>query len=117
MRTFLRISFLEVCGSWAQANPKKAKDNKYKESSRNSSLQVSVSVTANIDDSLVKGSGEHGIVSSLPEGLGQAFGRVDVPDDAKIEAAAAFAGTLRSRPGSLDALGSVRSREGKIQFF
>ena len=64
-----------------------------------------------------QGSGKHGIVSSLPEGLGQASGRVDVPDDAKIEAAAAFAGTLRSRPGSLDALGSVRSREGKIQFF
>ena len=61
--------------------------------------------------------GKHGIVSSLPEGLGQASGRVDVPDDAKIEAAAAFAGTLRSRPGSLDALGSVQSREGKIQFF
>ena len=63
-----------------------------------------------------QGSGEHGIVSSLPEGLGQASGRVDVPDDAKIEAAAAFAGTLRSRPGSLDALGSVLSREGKFNF-
>ena len=64
-----------------------------------------------------QGSGKHGIVSSLPEGLGQASGRVDVPDDAKFEAAAAFGGTLRSGPGSLDALGSARSREGKIQFF
>ena len=52
---------------------------------------------------LVQGSGEHGAISSLPVGMGQA--------------AAAFAGTLRSRPGKLDALGSVRSREGKIQFF
>ena len=51
-----------------------------------------------------QGSGKHGIVSSLPVGLGQASGRVDVPDDAKIEAAAAFGGTLRSGPGSLDAL-------------
>ena len=64
-----------------------------------------------------QGSGMHGIVSSLPVGLGQASGRVDVPDDAKIEAAAAFGCTLRSGPGSLDALGSARSREGKIQFF
>ena len=97
--------------------PQEAKDNDFKEYSRSSSLQASVSVTANIDDSLVKGSGEHGIVSCLPEGLGHASGRVDVPDVAKIEAAAAFAGTLRSRPGSLDALGSDRSRKGKIQFF
>ena len=78
---------------------------------------MSVSVTAEIDDPLVKGSGEHGIVSSLPEGLGQASGRVDVPDDAKIAAAASIEGTLRSGPGSLDALGSVPFREGKIQFF
>ena len=114
MRAFLPVSSLEVCGSRAlQANPKKAKD--YEEYSRSSSLQVSV-VTANIDDSLVKGSGEHGIVSSLPEGLGQASGRVDVPDDAKIEAAAAFASTLRSPPRSLDALGSVRSIEAKFNF-
>ena len=42
---------------------------------------------------------------------------MDVPDGAKIEAAAAFAGTLRSLPGKLDALGSARSREGKIQNF
>ena len=42
---------------------------------------------------------------------------MDVPDDAKIEAIAAFAGTFRTRPGSLDALRSVWSREGKIQFF
>ena len=42
---------------------------------------------------------------------------MDVPDDAKFEAAAAFGGTLRSGPGSLDALGSARFREGKIQFF
>ena len=39
-------------------------------------------------------------------------GRVDVPDDAKIAAAAAIEGTLRSGPGSLDALGLARSREG-----
>ena len=64
-----------------------------------------------------QGSGKHGIVSSLPEGLGQASGRVDVPDDAKFEAAAAFGGTLRSWPGNLDALGLARTREGKIQFF
>ena len=72
------------------------------------------SLLADFDEALIKGSGEHGIVSSLPEGLGQASGRVDVPDDV---AAAAFGGTLRSGPGSLDALGSARSREGKIQFF
>ena len=41
---------------------------------------------------------------------------MDVPDDAKFEAAAAIGGTLRSGPRSPDALGSVRSREGKIQF-
>ena len=65
---------------------------------------------------LVQGSGEHGAVSSLPVNMGQASGRVDVPDGAKIDAAAAFAGTLRSRPGKLDALGSVWSREGKFNF-
>ena len=64
-----------------------------------------------------QGSGKHGIVRSLPVGWAQASGRVDVPDDAKIEAAAAFGGALRSGPGSLDALGLARSREGKIQFF
>ena len=32
-----------------------------------------------------QGSSEHGIVNSLTEGLGQATGPVDVPDDAKIE--------------------------------
>ena len=42
---------------------------------------------------------------------------MDVPDDAKIAAAAAIEGTLRSQPGNLDALGLARSREGKIQFF
>ena len=97
--------------------PRKAKDNDYYDSSRSSSLQVSFSVTAKIDDLLVKGSGEHGIVSSLPEGLGQASGRVDVPDDAKIAAAAAIEGTLRSGPGSLDALGLARSREGQNSVF
>ena len=61
-----------------------------------------------------QGSGKHGIVSSLPVGLGQASGRVDVPDDAKIAVAAATEGTLRSGPGSL---GLARSREGKNQFF
>ena len=95
----------------------KAKDNDYYDYSRSSSLQASGFVTADIDESLIKGSGEHGIVSSLPEGLGQASGRVDVPDDAKIAAAVAIKGTLRSGPGSLDALGSARSREGKILFF
>ena len=64
-----------------------------------------------------QGSGKHGMVSSLPVGLGQASGRVDVPDDAKIAAAAAIEGTLRSGPGSLDALGLARSSGGKIQFF
>ena len=95
----------------------KAKDNDYYDYSRSSSLQASGFVTADIDESLIKGSGEHGIVSSLPEGLGRASGRVDVPDDAKIAAAVAIDGTLRSGPGSLDALGLARSREGKIQFF
>ena len=97
--------------------PQKAKDNDYYDYSRSSSLQASGFVTADIDESLIKGSGEHGIVSSLPEGLGQASGRVDVPDDAKIAAAAAIEGALRFGPGSLDALGLARSREGKIQFF
>ena len=97
--------------------PQKAKDNDYYGYPRSSSLQASGLITADFDEALIKGSGEHGIVSSLPEGLGQASGRVDVPDDAKFEAAAAFGGTLRSGPGSLDALGLARSREGKIQFF
>ena len=35
----------------------------------------------------------------------------------KMEAATAIAGTLRSRPGKLDAFGLVWSREGKIQIF
>ena len=80
---------------------------------------VSLRQSGQVDNSpdYDQGSGKHGIVSSLPEGLGQASGRVDVPDDAKIEAAAAFGGTLRSGPGSLDALGLVLSRKGKIQFF
>ena len=97
--------------------PQKAKDNDSYDYPRSSSLQASGFITADFDEALIKGSGEHGIVSSLPEGLGQASGRVDVPDDAKFEAAAAFGGTLRSGPGSLDVLGSARSREGKIQFF
>ena len=50
-------------------------------------------------------------------GMEQASGRVDVPDGAKIEVPAAFAGTFRSRPGKLDALRSVQSREGKVQLF
>ena len=66
---------------------------------------------------LVQGSGEHGAVSSLPVGVEQASGRVDVPDGAKIDAAAAFAGTFRSWLGKLDALRSVLSREGKVQNF
>ena len=37
-----------------------------------------------------QGSGKHGIVSSLLVGLEQASGRVDVPDDAEFEAAAAI---------------------------
>ena len=56
-----------------------------------------------------QGSGEHGIVSSLPVGLGQASGRVDVPDDAKIAGAAAIEGTLHSGPGSLGGQNSVFS--------
>ena len=59
----------------------------------------------------------HGTVSSLRVVMEQASGRVDVFDGAKIEAAAAFAGTYRSRPGKLGALGSVQSREDKVQFF
>ena len=112
------LSFLKLGGLWFLAGPfQKVKEFVSRGNSRSLSLQASGSVTANIDTSLVKGSGEHGIVSSLPEGLGQASGRVDVPDDAKFAAAAAIEGTLRSGPGSLDALGLVRSREGKIQFF
>ena len=75
-------------------------------------------VTADVDDLLlVQGSGEHGAVSSLPVGMGHASGRVDVPDGTKFGAAAACLGTFRSRPGKLDALGSVQSREVKVQFF
>ena len=47
----------------------------------------------------------------------QASGRVYVPDGNKFEAAAACPGTFRSRPGKLEALGSVQSREVKVQFF
>ena len=86
--------FLSLAGQ-----PQKAKDNDYYGYPRSSSLQAFGSVTADIDDSLVKGSGKHGIVSSLPEGLEQASGRVDVPDDAKFAAATAIEGTLRSGPG------------------
>ena len=112
------LSILKLGGLWFLAGPfQKAKEFVSRGNSRSLSLQASGPLTANIDESLVKGSGEHGIVSSLPEGLGQASGRVDVPDDAKIAAAAAIEGTLRSGPGSLDALGLARSREGKIQFF
>ena len=116
---FSILSSLILRGLWVLSLagcPKKAKYYISKGTSRSLFLQVSGSVTANIDDPLVKGSGEHGIVSSLPEGLGQASGRVDVLDDAKIPAAAAIEGTLRSGPGSLDALGLARSRESKIQF-
>ena len=82
-------SYLVSGGLWfsgVAGQPQKAKDTDSKGYSRSSSLQASVSVTADIGGSLVKGSGEHGIVSSLPEGLVQASGRVDVPNDAKIEA-------------------------------
>ena len=79
--------------------------------------QASGSVTADIDELLVQGSGEHGTFSSLLVGMGQAAGRVDVPDGAKVEAAAACSGTLRSRPGKIVALGSVQSRKVKVQFF
>ena len=112
------LSILKLGGLWFLAGPfQKAKEFVSRGNSRSLSLQASGPVTANIDESLVKGSGEHGIVSSLPVGLGQASGRVDVPDDAKIAAAAAIEGALRSGPGSLDALGLARSREGKIHFF
>ena len=42
---------------------------------------------------------------------------MDVPDDAKIAAAAAIEGSLRSGTGSLDALGLARSREGQNSVF
>ena len=72
LRVSLRISFLEVCGSRAlQANPKKQRIMIIM-----IILQASGFVTADIDESLVKFSGEHGIVSSLPQGLEQASGRV-----------------------------------------
>ena len=112
------LSILKLGGLWFLAGPfRKAKEFVSLGNSRSYSRQASGFDSADIGAPLIKGSGEHGIVSSLPEGLGQASGRVDVPDDAKVEAAAAFGGTLRSGPGSLDALGSARSREGKIQFF
>ena len=110
------FSILKLGGLWFLAGLfQKVKEFVSRGNSRSLSLQASGSVIANIDESLVKGSGEHGIVSSLPVGLRQASGRVDVPDDAKF--AATIEGTLRSGPGCLDALGLVRSREGKIQFF
>ena len=52
-----------------------------------------------------QGSGKHGALSSLPVGMGQPSGRVDVPDGTKIEAAAASLDTFRFRPGNADALG------------
>ena len=112
------FSILKLEGLWFLDGPfRKAKEFVSLGSSRSYSRQATGFDSADIGAPLIKGSGEHGIVSSLPEGLGQASGRVDVPDDAKVEAAAAFGGTLRSGPGSLDALGSARSRDGKIQFF
>ena len=104
----LRISFLEVCGSRAlQANPKQQKD---------TDSQASGYVTADCDDVLVQGAGEQGAVSCLLAGMEQASGRVDVPDGAKIEAAAASPGTSRFRPGNADALGMDQSSGPKIQF-
>ena len=103
-----------VISSGLAGQPQKAE---YKEYSRSSYCQASGCVTADGDDLLVQGSGKHGIVSSLLAGMGQASGRVDVPASAKIEAAAACPGTSRIRPGNADALGSVRSRGPKTQFF
>ena len=64
-----------------------------------------------------QGSGEHGAVSSLPAGLGQASGRVDVPDGTKIEAAAQSPGTSCFRSWNADALCEVQARCTNIQFF
>ena len=111
------LSILKLGGLWFLAGPfRKAKEFVSRGNSRSLSLQASGPVTANIDESLVKGSGEHGIVSSLPDGLGQASGRVDVPDDAKIAAAPALEGTLRSGPGGLDApgLAPVQGRQNSV---
>ena len=70
-----------------------------------------------VDQDHAQGSGEHGAVTSLPVGLGQASGRVDVPDGAKIEAAAASSGASRFRPWNAGALREVESKGQKIKFF
>ena len=89
------LSILKLGGLWFLAGPfRKAKEFVSCGNSRSYSRQASGFDSADIGAPLIKGSGEHGIVSSLPEGLGQASGRVDVPDDAKVEAAAAFGSTL-----------------------
>ena len=50
-----------------------------------------------------QGTCERGAVSRLLTGVGQASGRVDVPNGTKIEAAAASQGTSRFRPWNADA--------------
>ena len=94
----------------------KAKEFVSQGNSRSLSLQASGCVTAYVEDLLVQVQVSTVLSAACLWVLGRASGRVDVPDGAWIEAAAAFAGTLRSRPGKLDALRSVRSREGKVQF-
>ena len=107
------LSIVKLGGLWFLAGPfQKVKEFVSRGNTRSYSLQAT-----DIGESLIKGSGEHGIVSSLPEGLGQASGRVGVPDDAKITAAAAIEGTLHSRPGRLERLGWPGPGKAKFSFF
>ena len=100
-----------------EGKPKKAKDTGTNLFFRRYCCQASGCVIADGDEELVQGSGEQGAVSSLPVGLGQVSGRVDVPDGAKIEAAATIPGTFRFWPWNTEAHREVQSRGEKIQFF
>ena len=118
LRASLRISFLEVCGSRAlQANPKKQKTMiimiipevpLFRR--QVSSLLILTNRLSRVQVSTASSAACLRVWGRLPDGWTS-------PDDAKIAAAAAIEGTLRSGPSSLDALGLARSREGKIQFF
>ena len=112
----LILSSLILRGLWflsLAGYPQKAEDSISKGNSRSLFLQVSGSVTANIDDSLVKGSGEHGIVSGLPEVWGRlpdGWTSLTMPSSQRQPQL-----KVLFVPGQ-DALGLARSREGKIQF-
>ena len=111
------LSILKLGGLWFLAGPfQKAKVFVSRGNSRSFSLQASGSVLAESDDLLVQGSGKRGIVSSLPVGLEQASGRVDltVPRSKRQQHLQAL---FVPDQESWMLFGSVRSRRAKFNFF